>query len=209
MLCAGLRLVAFVALTVVASAGVAMAAAEPEAAAPSKNQVSWSYLDAGYVYANLEEADVPDADDAQGIGLALSMEVFEYFHITGNYSWTSDDDVDFSSVFGGVGGHFTVLDSTDLFMDIGYAYGEVDVDGAEGHDDGVGLRGGVRSLVIDNLEVELSGSYADLDESVTAGLLGTRYYLDNVYGIGIDFEYTDEGTYAAFAALRFDFGRGD
>src|SRR5262245_31844916 len=93
----------------------AKAAAGAAAAAETKPpHVSWGFIEAGYGYLN------EDGDDSQGPRFGFSMRAFKYAHLNGDFAWFGEDAK--PDLFVGVGGHYSILPQTDMFLDVGGAY---------------------------------------------------------------------------------------
>jgi hypothetical protein len=209
------------------TAAPAAGPAAAPAAAPTDRHVSWTFLEAGYVYADTDSVDsspigdLEGTNDGSGLGLAASIGFYKYFHLGADYSWINGDGLEATRLFAGPGAHYNIWKSTDAFFDLGYAFYQGDpapnaceTDPVSGvvHCDtdsgGVGLRAGVRSLVLPKLELGLRASYASLDDhDVGGGRLTARYYVMNNLAFATDLDYDSDKWFALFLGFRFDFDR--
>lgn len=157
------------------------------------DQISYSYLEAGYGLQTLEGGDVPagppgfiftiEDTKAKGFHIAGSAELGGAFHLFGGYRQGNDDDVritatNFAGIPGtiptsfevdlkqfnfGVGYHHGLSDRTDLVTDISYLHTDVEVDGQGEDGDDYRVGVGLRGLLTDNFEGWIKGNYTDGD----------------------------------------------
>lgn len=158
------------------------------------NEISYSYLDLGYLAANIDVADSADLD-ASGISLGGSVEVGDRGHLFARYERAELDDaeaVDFDErVFGG-GVQFALFDALSVYGRFGLADVNVDADIGFGEfsasDDGIYAAGGARYLLLDTLELRGGVEYYDLEDGGddTFVTLGGEYFLTDVVALTFD-----------------------
>lgn len=187
--------------------------------------ISWTYAEAGYAFVYTDHSswsNLDQGDNLNGLGLEVALEFFDHFHIASEYNWGKEDQTDGTSLerlFAGGGAHYSILETTDIYAELGYAYidpGYVSNPsnqpgaGNSGSDDGVSLRAGVRSFVLPNLELSLRGSYADRGkpkDAGGAGRFGIRYYLTSMLAVSTYLDYDSDSQLTYFLGFRLDFGR--
>lgn len=200
-------------------AGRATADEGKEAPAASPEVVSWSYLDAGYAYTKYGNdtdttfGDLSSLDDANGLGLALSYGFKKHFHLTADYSWgegEEDGGTDLTKVFAGLGGHYSIIDSVDVYGDLGYALYELGTDTPDGdeRDDGVSVRAGIRGFVMPAAELGFRAAYADLEgHSLGTGRVSAHYYLTNMIAFALSVDYDTDEMLTVYTGFRLDITR--
>lgn len=187
--------------------------------------VSWTYLEAGYAYQNVANADdtpvgdLSALDDGHGAAFELSFSPFSHAHVAADLVWTEldvEDDgksssgPDLMTAFVGAGGHYSVLSSTDVYLDVGYAYEGLDSGccGLGDDDNGGAVRAGVRSVVLPALELGARAAYKNVGgDSVGAGRLTGRWYFSNAIALALNLDYDSDEVFTLFSGLRLDFGR--
>lgn len=207
--------------------GALFAASPAYAGGAGSPPVSWNYLEAGYAYQNVQNADdtavgdLSALDDGNGAAFELSFSPYNHVHVGADLTWTEldvEDDGESSSgpdlmkAFVGVGGHYTVLRSTDVYLDAGFAYEGLDSGccGLGDDDNGGAVRTGVRSLVLPSLELGARAAYTNVGgDSVGAGRLIGRWYFSNVIALALNLEYDSDEVFTLFSGLRLDFGRNN
>lgn len=134
-------------------------AAPALAESPSYNFIEGAYqrtdIDAGF-------ADV----DGDGFGIGGSFEIGDMWQLVGSYA-TADLDfgIDFDQLMLGGGFHAPITDTVDLVANLMYVRVDVSGAGGDADDDGLGMSVGVRSFVVDRLELAGFIEYVDLDDS--------------------------------------------
>lgn len=170
----------------------ALAAAAPAANAAS-DTLGYTYVDAGYVGLDYDNAD------GDGWGLRASLALTDRLHLFGGYESGEIDpdgpflgDLDYTGYSAGIGLNLPVATRTDLVGRIGYVYAEIE----DFDDSGVGLYAGVRSRVADEFELEGGIDYVDLDEAGddTAFSLGGRWYFAEAFALGAGVTQGDDAT---------------
>ncbi|QCZ92625.1 porin family protein [Salinimonas iocasae] len=175
------------------------------------NGPTWDFVEAGY-----SKADVDDIDifEPSGINLEGSVSVGENFFVNGAYRNLSDEEMtvelELSQLSLGVGYRYGMTKSTDLFAAVSFENlnAEAKLDGdsfVEGDENGFGVAIGVRSMVIDQLELSAQVKQIELDETSTTGFeAGINYYFTPALAIGATYEDRDEFTFTG-AHLRYAF----
>lgn len=189
--------------------------------------VSWNYLEAGYAYVNVQNADdtpvgdLSPLDDGDGAAFELSFSPFTHTHVAADLLWTEldvEDDgqsssgPDLMTAFVGAGGQYSVLRSTDVYLDAGFAYAGLDSGccGAGEDNKGGAIRAGVRSIVLPSLEIGGRMAYTNVGgESVGAGRLSGRWYFSKMVALAVNLEYDTDEMFTLFSGLRLDFGRSN
>lgn len=173
------------------------------APALAENKLSYSFVEAQYIDTEIDDFNV----DGDGLGLVGSVALGEHFFIGAGYADLDYDrgiDSQQRSVF--VGAHTPINSSTDLVGSIGYTdvnldsrFGSADVDGYT-----LGL--GVRSMVLEDLELNAGVKYVDLDEDGdnTSFSLGGRYYVADNLSLGASAQFDSDVT-TWVGSLRFNF----
>lgn len=157
------------------------------------DEISYSYLDVGYLAANIDAAD---SDlDASGVSLGGSVAVGDRGHLFALYERAELDEaeaVDFDwRVFGG-GVQFAPLDALSVYGRFGLADVNIDPDLGFGEfsvsDEGIYAAGGVRYLLLDTLELRGGVEYYNLEDGGddTLVTLGGEYFLTDVVALTFD-----------------------
>ncbi|MEQ8783464.1 MAG: outer membrane beta-barrel protein [Roseibium album] len=140
-----------VALTLTAAASAAVAA-----------DLRYDYLEGGYQNVDLDNPGV----DGDGLFLGGSLLLAQSFFLAADFDYADfDRGVDARSIELGGGVRFPLAPSLDLVLGGGYVDVEVDTRFGDFDDDGLFLRGGVRWLATDQVELKALLNYVDLDES--------------------------------------------
>ena len=192
-----------------ATFGVSSVYAEDNDAESAKRIVSWSHLEAGYVF-------VDRGKDSHGLELKLTKEMYEHFHFLADFEWTrgsmpgSDKGPDVSDIFVGVGGHHEIAEQADIFLNLGWNYVKLDPDSGRANEQGdenLGVEFGARGFVSEDLELGVSGYLTKLfGDDIREAKISSRYYFTSWVALGLDFTYDDEDDYRIFGGLRLDFG---
>ncbi len=181
---------------IVASVALAPLAAQAEG-------FSYSYLEAGYV-----EADIDGVSrNADGFAIGGSVELTDQVFMFASYGELSLGPVDLETYRVGGGYAWPVSSKTDIFGTVSYVKAEADAFGLSGDDDGYGLGVGVRQRVGRQFELSAAIQYVDLSDSgddTSFGVAARWYFLDKLsLGLAVDVS-DDVETYGA--SLRWDFG---
>jgi len=180
--------------------GSLMLAAAPLAA--MADDMSYSFVDAGYV-----ETDIDNAPTADGFGVRGSVGFAENWFVTAGYSAQSVQGVDFDSYGVGFGGHYGLTDGMDLVGSLSYVKAEVDAGGGlNADDDGYSLDLGLRGRVGDAVELEGGIDYTDLSEAGddTALFIGGRFHFNKTWAIGAEYASGDDAS-SILAYVRASF----
>lgn len=173
------------------------------AAAPlglKAQELSYSYLEAGYYHSSLSGA--PDAD---GWGLGGSAALGSNFHIFGNWSQQELDNtsVDFDRWRVGFGYRHGLSQNLDLVARV--AYEKVDF-GAGLDADGYSAEVGLRGLMGSKFEGWVMAGYADGNDidGDFYGRLGGHYKFNRSWGLVAEATFED-GANTVFFGPRFSF----
>ena len=158
--------------------------------------ISYTYVDAGYVYLDVDDVDGFDVD-GNGWGVTGSAAIHPNVYLFAGYSDVGVDfDIDVTTWDAGVGLNFTVADKTSLFATVAYADGKAESGSISVDDNGYALGAGIRYMLItDGIResvlggIEFQGGidYVDLndfgdDTSLSAGVL---FHVNSFVAIGL------------------------
>ena len=190
----------------VALAGLSMNAfaADSFSSAPS-----WDYVEAGYQVADIEDADDFEPD---GFTVAGSKAIGENFFLNAAYRDLGEEqyglDVDISQLSAGLGYRYRATKSTDIFGVLSFERFDSEVSGPGGtygdDDDGFGAEVGVRSMIIDHLELSAAVKHIELDEGDTGFSVGANFYITPSFAVGASYETQDDVDFVG-ADLRYSF----
>ena len=173
---------------------VALAAAS---FAVSADELSYNYIEAGYV-----RTDIDNLGDGDGYGVNGSAALGEVIHLFGGYSAQEGSEngveVDLDQLRVGLGVNYAISERADLLARFAYERGETDISVANlgtvsGEADGYSLELGVRGALASNFEGWVLAGYADLDQAEFEGVVldTDEDEEDEVYGrIGAQFKFT-------------------
>ena len=161
----------------------------------------WDVVEAGYVQADL------DADDSSpsGFGAAVLKSLGDNFYLTGRYRDVSEEekisnirvDIELSQLSAGIGYKYAITNTTDIFAQVTFENLEATAS-AQGQSDsndenGFGAAVGVRSMVVEQLEVSAQIGYIDIDDdSETAFGASAYYYVTDDVALGATYELWDD-----------------
>lgn len=174
---------------------LALAFAAPLAAQAA--DLSYSYLEAGYIY-----TDPDGADGDGGFAIRGSGAITDNWHVFGGYDDTDFDAFDFQSWRVGLGYNTPINDQIDFVGRIAYEKAEVDVDvscQALGicdvlDDNGFSVEAGIRGEFAPNFEGHVAVRYIDIADDSTTGLaLGAQYKFNQNWGIATDAFVSSDG----------------
>ena len=150
---------------------------------------SYRFADLGLYHLN---PDSGRSDDGAFLGASFN---FKNFHFFGEYA-----DLDRTLWEAGAGWHGLFGEKADLIFQASY----FDI----GVDDGLKLKGGVRWMVLEKLEINGYLVYTDLDLSSTNGLdVGAVWLFARWFGVGGNYQWGDDADTARLY-IRFNFGGG-
>lgn len=162
---------------------------------------SYTYVDVGYIHG---ESDGADSD---GFGVFGSIEFTDLVHGFASYSDVDYDvgpvDVSVDAFEIGVGLAWPVNRGLDFVGRLSY----LSVDAGAADDDGIGLYAGVRSRVMDRLELTGGLKFVSFDEGDddTSIEVGARYFFTDSLAGGLDIGLND-GAPTFVLGVRFNFG---
>jgi hypothetical protein len=174
------------------------------AQALAKDEISYSYLEAGYISG---ESGGIDGDGLNAFG---SLAFAENAHLFGSFSDQEfDNDVETQFFQLGAGLNWTLGQKVDLLTRLSYVDLDIDLPGGgSASDDGYALGFGLRTLLNPQFELSTGYTYTDLDlgGENTQINLGGRYYLNDQVALGLDLLQDDsDSTYILGA--RYEFGQ--
>lgn len=180
--------------------GSLVLAATPLAA--MADDMSYSFVDAGYV-----STDIDNAPTADGFGVRGSAGFGENWFVTANYTGQSVQGVDLTTYGVGFGGHYGLTEALDLVGSIGYIKAEVDAGGGlNADDDGYSVNLGLRGRVGDAVELEGGVNYVDFsDGGDDTGLyVGGRFHFNETWALGAEYQSGDDvSTILAYVRASF------
>lgn len=126
----------------------------------------------------LSEFDGTNDDvDGDGIRVDGSFAPTPYMHVLGSFSsWDYDDDWERTDFTLGAGGHFPIASTTDVVGELFYVNREWEFGNSDEDTDGFGLRAGLRSTPVRQLDVGGGLVHYELDDEDDTGVYGTAYY---------------------------------
>jgi hypothetical protein len=167
---------------------------------------SYSFVDAEFVKSEIDDIDV----EGDGFGIVGSYEFTENLHGFVEYA---DQDFDFDvsaqTLQVGAGVNWPLNPNLDVIGTLSYVQAEVDVPTfGSVDDDGFGLGVGLRGRVLERLELTGGIDYVDLKDSGddTAFGVGARYFFTDMFAVGADANFNDDGTTWMLGA-RLNFGK--
>jgi hypothetical protein len=173
-------------------------------AQPQVDEISYHYLEVGFVDADL---DVPGADlDGDGYGLEYSVDVRDHVHLFTSWERFDIDDIDGDSTrkLFGIGTHWNLTPKLSVFGRFAYTDVALDLGGGNVGDDGAAVMGGVRYMFGNGWEVRGGAEYVNLDDggSDTFLTIGGNFFLTDVVALSLDIDDRD-GSRVALLGLRF------
>lgn len=169
--------------------------------AAQAEDMSYSFIDLGYV-----ETDLDNGPTADGFGVRGSVGFAENFFVFGEYTNQDLQGVDIDQFAVGLGGHLGLTEQLDGVGRIGYVDGEASAGGFSVSVDGYLVSAGLRGQVTDDFELEGHVIYRDLggDGDETAFSIGGRYFLTDQLALGAEYEIGDDAK-TLFIGGRFSF----
>ncbi|MBA1147623.1 hypothetical protein H0Z60_11225 [Ectothiorhodospiraceae bacterium WFHF3C12] len=166
-------------------------------AATAMTTAAWAgpnYNHAG-VSLGLTEIDDGNADtDGDGIRVDGSFSPAPYLHVLGSFSsWDYDGSLERTDFTIGAGGHAPISPTTDLVGELFYLDREWESNGRDEDTDGLGLRAGVRTSAVPQLDLGGGLVHYELDDDDDTGIYGTAYFkFVPEIAAGAELELTDE-----------------
>lgn len=189
--------------------GVALVAV-PFLANAAESDMSYRYLQAGYV-----ETDVDlFGETLSGFNVGGSFGFANNFFVFGEYESTEISEggasLEMEQMTFGLGGNYPLSDSIDLTGRIGAAEADFELDSGEGSlsgdESGYLVAAGLRGQASESFEYEFGVVYVDLgsDLSDTGFEAAARWNFNSNWAAGV--EYQDVGEFSTiFAGVRFSF----
>jgi hypothetical protein len=167
-----------------------LAAACVACALPASAEVTYDYLDIGYL-----DSDIGISGD--GFGLRGSVGISESFFMFGQYGDADYDagffDLGVTELRLGAGWHTPVNDSVDFVAALNWERTEVSTPFGDGSDNGYGVKLGLRGALSDALELNGHLRYVDYGQGAN----------DTLLGVGIVYSFNER------VGLVFDVEQGD
>jgi len=187
---------------------------------------NWTFVEASYISTEVDglDDDVGFDFEPDGFEVAGSLAIGDWVFVDAHYSEQSEDvdvevfvpfsgtfdvdvDVDFDRVGAGIGVAWEVIETTDLYVRLGYEEFSIEADAAgvseESDEDGLTADVGIRSLVWQSLELRGEIGYNDIVEEA-AFLAGAYYTFAEHFTVGGSFEKIDD-LETIRATLRYQF----
>jgi hypothetical protein len=164
---------------------------------PMQGAFSYSFIEANYLWTDIDGLDDPlDGWEAR-ISFELPLNIF----LQGSYGQVSDDfDLDTWRL--GAGWHLPVGQKLDFYGILSVAGQDVE-DGE--NDDGVAAEIGGRFLLGNRMEVNARGQWMDVEEDSEAGVgIGGRFYFTPKLSGGVNADFLEERELYAIG-LRYQF----
>jgi len=187
------------------------------ASALANEQLSYTYVEAGYAASSIDNG--PDAD---GWAVNGSYAINDAFHVYGGYSGQKTDDfdtlagrvdgVDVDQWNLGAGYRHPLNPAVDLLARVGYQKADTDDFGVANTNvlgvdrDGWNVEGGVRGAMTSNLEGYALAGYEDYDraDGEFYARLGAQVKLNETWGVNGEVKYVDNYV-AYFIGPRMSF----
>lgn len=166
------------------------------------DDMSYSYLDLGYV-----ETDIDDAPTADGFGVRGSVGFGANWFVFGEYSSQELGSVDIDQFAVGLGGHYGLTEEMDLVGRVGYVDAEAAVGPFSVSVDGFLVSAGLRGQIGDAFELEGRVDYTDLGDDGgddTSLAIAGRYFFTDQFAVGAEYATSDDAN-AIFAGIRWSF----
>src|SRR5262245_59689190 len=171
-----------------ALAALAAAAAVAAPVSAQAQQLIYTYWEAGYVGTDVDDLDT----NMNGWFVGGSAQVVDRVFAWANYRNSEAHVTGFKltdEAWGlGLGYAWPMLDNLDLVGRVGYAGARGEIENfTSARDDGYSLEAGLRTRLIDQLELEGYVQYVDLSDmgDSTIGKLGAQWYLSPQVALGL------------------------
>lgn len=166
------------------------------------DDMSYSYVDLGYI-----SSDIEGAPSADGLALRGSVGFAENWYVFGEYSNQDLAGVDIDQFAVGLGGHYGLNDALDLVGRVGYVDAEASAGGASISVDGFLVSAGLRGRIADSFELEGRADYTDLGDDGgddTALAIAGRYFFTDQFALGAELSSSDD-VESYFVGVRWSF----
>lgn len=190
----------------IATLGAVMALAM-SGAALAADDVSYSFVEAGYGYSEIGGGMVLDGD---GFNLAASIELPANFVVAASYRDYDYGPGNLSELSAGIGYKWALGSSFNLLTAASYENQDY---GSGDEFSGFGIAVAVRGMVTDTVEIGASVKYNDLESPMPTFFstsIGVRKYFNPSFAGGIEVRKSDfqiAGETSIIATLRYDFGK--
>ncbi|HEX9707864.1 MAG TPA: hypothetical protein VGA24_09535 [Steroidobacteraceae bacterium] len=154
------------------------------------DDMSYSYIDLGYV-----ETDLDNGPTADGFGVRGSVGFAENFFVFGEYTNQDLQGIDIDQFAVGLGGHLSLTEKLDGVGRVGYLDAEASAGGVSISVDGYLVSAGLRGKVTDDFELEGHVIHRDLGDDggdETAFSIGGRYFFTDQLALGVEYEIGDD-----------------
>lgn len=177
--------------------------------AKAADDMSYSYIEAGYT-----EADLDNVADGDGFSVRGSVSFAENFFVFGEYAtFGFPASVDLDQISAGLGGHLDISERVDLVGRVGYTELDLSAPGfGSVSEDGFLLSAGIRGQVTDSFELEAHAVHTDLGSNAgdsTALVVGGRFFFTENFAAGAEYRTGDDIGGADldvfFVGVRFSF----
>jgi Ax21 family sulfation-dependent quorum factor len=163
--------------------------------AANAGDLSYSYLEAGYLRVDPDGAGKDDT-----FGIAGSGAITENFNVVADYSRLSEGGFDANSYSVGLGYHTPINDTVDFVTQLSYDKVSGDFDGH-----GYTVKGGVRASFTPNFEGGASLVYSDFEDDNSTSLeIEGQYKFNSTWGISTAANVGNDG-YTFFIGPRVSF----
>lgn len=166
------------------------------------SMLRYDYLYGGYQYTKPSSGNL---DGSHGLGLGLSVQLFQPFYIKGGATWGSGDggglagatgaDYDFASISAAGGLYMPIFDNLHFFGELGMNYTSIDAQNStlSFNDGSIFVRPGFRFQPISRLELQagvMVGSSDNYDSRMVD--LSAYWSLMNQFDVGVGGDFGDE-----------------
>lgn len=165
--------------------------------------ISYTYLEGGFART---EIDAPGGEvDGNTFGLGGSVALSDTVYAIADMQVTNFDfDIDQRVIGLGLGAHTAIGARTDLYADVSFVNIDIETPIGDTDDNGIGANLGIRSMLTDNFELEVAGSYIDaFDDSETGASIGARFYANQTTSVQFALGFSEDTTSFAIS-LRAD-----
>lgn len=143
---------------------------------------NWRYVEGGY--ANYDT----DYEDFDGLTISSKYLLENNIFLNAEYTNVSEDDFDINTTTLGGGYRFVLNGMTDAY--VGANFERIDTDG--GDENGYSVNAGVRSMVLQEVEVMAEVGYYDVYDGDVTMKVGANYYFAPRWAAGVSFKKMDD-----------------